>query len=195
MSSFMKSFASSVQRCRRGPAVWLFPLIAGFALSGPLLAQNAAPSPPDAGAAATDSGNGSGRVRRGNFSPEAVMAAAKEQFGVTDDAEWGLISARITAVMDLRRSTGGFGGAILRMGGAGGGFRGNGGGRTANPELDALRTAVTDKMPDAEIKARLDHYREVRKDNEAKLAKAQEDLRAVLTVRQEAIAVMYGLLP
>ena len=81
------------------------------------------------------------------------------------------------------------------MGGAGGGFRGNGGGRAANPELDALRTAVTDKMPDAEIKARLDHYREVRKDNEAKLAKAQEDLRAVLTVRQEAMAVMYGLLP
>ena len=50
-------------------------------------------------------------------------------------------------------------------------------------------------MPDGEIKARLDRLREVRKENEAKLAKAQEDLRAVLTVRQEAIAVMYGLLP
>jgi hypothetical protein len=86
------------------------------------------------------------------------------------------------------------GGGFLRMGG-GGGFRGNGGGRAANPELDALRTAVTDNMPDAEIKARLDRLREVRKQNEAKLAKAQEDLRAVLTVRQEAMAVMTGLLP
>jgi hypothetical protein len=176
-------------------AVGFGPLVAAFALSGSLLAQDAAPPPADAGPASADTGNANGRGRRGNFSPEAAMAAAKEQFGVTDDAEWSLISARIMAVMDLRRSTGGFGGGFLRMGGGGGGFRGNGGGRTANPELDALRTAVTDKMPDAEIKARLDHYREVRKDNEAKLAKAQEDLRAVLTVRQEAMAVMAGLLP
>ena len=29
----------------------------------------------------------------------------------------------------------------------------------------------------------------------AKVAKAQEELRAVLSVRQEAIAVMFGLLP
>jgi hypothetical protein len=35
----------------------------------------------------------------------------------------------------------------------------------------------------------------MRKDSEVKLAKAQEDLRAVLTVRQEAVAVMAGLLP
>ena len=47
----------------------------------------------------------------------------------------------------------------------------------------------------AEIKARLDRYREVRKENEARLAKAQDDLRAVLTVKQEAMAVMMGLLP
>jgi hypothetical protein len=126
-----------------------------------------------------------------------MMAAAKERFGVTDDAEWSLISARITAVMELRRTTGamgGFGG--FRGGGAGGDTgRANRGGRTGNPELESLRSALTDNMPDAEIKARLDHYREVRKQNEEKLAKAQEDLKAVLTVRQEAIAVTMGLLP
>jgi hypothetical protein len=43
--------------------------------------------------------------------------------------------------------------------------------------------------------SRLDRLREVRKQNEAKLTKAQEDLRAVLSLRQEAIAVMFGLLP
>jgi hypothetical protein len=37
--------------------------------------------------------------------------------------------------------------------------------------------------------------RELRKENEAKLSKAQEDLRAVLSVRQEAVAVVFGLLP
>jgi len=120
------------------------------------------------------------------------MAALKDRFGVTDDAEWSLISARITVVMELRRSTaamGGMGAMAFRLGAGG-----NRGGRAANPELDALRTAVTDNLPDAEIKARLDHYREVRKQNEAKLEKAQEDLRSVLTVKQEAMAVMTGLL-
>jgi Spy/CpxP family protein refolding chaperone len=65
----------------------------------------------------------------------------------------------------------------------------------ATPELDALRSAATDNLPDAEIKARLARVRDVRKQNDEKLAKAQEDLRAVLTVRQEAVAVASGLLP
>ena len=70
--------------------------------------------------------------------------------------------------------------------------RGDGGGRT---EQDALRAALRDKLPDAEIKARQARVRDVQKQNEARLAKAQDELRAVLTVRQEAGAVMAGLLP
>ena len=50
-------------------------------------------------------------------------------------------------------------------------------------------------MPDAEIKARLERLRDVRKQNQAKLEKAQDDLRAVLSVKQEALAVMMGMLP
>jgi hypothetical protein len=76
-----------------------------------------------------------------------------------------------------------------------------GGGRLAgrfggqpDPELDGLRAAITDKLPDAEIKARLARLRDARKQNEAKLDQAREDLRAVLSVRQEAVLVMAGLL-
>ena len=58
-----------------------------------------------------------------------------------------------------------------------------------------MRAAITEKLPDAEVKSRLERLREVRKQNEAKVAKAQEELRAVLSVRQEAVAVMFGLLP
>ena len=53
---------------------------------------------------------------------------------------------------------------------------------------------MSDNLTDAEIKARLDRLREVRKQNETKLTKAQEELRAVLSVRQEAVAVAAGLL-
>ena len=125
------------------------------------------------------------------------MARMREQLEVTDDAEWKLISDRVAAVTALRTAGGGgFGG---RGGGFGGG-QGGGGGRggrgfAASPEQDALTQAITDKLPDAEIKSRLERLREARKENAEKLAKAQEDLRAVLSVRQEAVAVMAGLLP
>jgi tRNA(Ile2) C34 agmatinyltransferase TiaS len=123
---------------------------------------------------------------------QQMLAALRDQFGVTDDSEWKIISDKITAVSDLRRSVGGGGGGFGGL--RGGGNRG-GRGAVANPEQDALRQAITDKLPDAEIKSRLAHLREVRKANEEKLTKAQEDLRGVLSVRQEAVAVMAGLLP
>ena len=156
------------------------------------------------GANGQDAGNGGGR---GNFDPaqaqQQMMDRMREQFGVTDDAEWKLISDRLTAVTEVRRAAtpgGGFGGFGGRggPGGPGGGQGGQGGGRqgrTASPEQDALRQAITDNLPDAEIKSRLARVREVRKANEEKLAKAQEELRAVLTMRQEAILVMAGMLP
>ena len=117
------------------------------------------------------------------------MTALRDQFGVVDEDEWKLISDRITKVMELRRTTaGGFGGM---RGGNRTGRQGGGG----NPEQDSLRQALADKLPDAEIKARLERLRETRKANEEKLSKAQEELRTVLSVRQEATAVMAGLLP
>jgi hypothetical protein len=61
--------------------------------------------------------------------------------------------------------------------------------------MTALASALRDKLPDAEIKSRLDRLRDQRKESEAKLARAQEELRAVLTMRQEAMAVMAGMLP
>jgi hypothetical protein len=111
--------------------------------------------------------------------------------------------------MELRQAAGGGRGGMMNLrgmaGGQGGnnnqngqGGRGNRQGRMGganNPEMDALQAAINDKAPDAEVKARLERLREVRKDNEAKLTKAQEDLRAVLSVRQEAAAVLAGLLP
>jgi hypothetical protein len=214
MTSSSSFFSPAARGVRRGLILGVFPLLTTGALAPALLAQDA-PPPPDAAPAAADTpppappdtqmqggGNGNGgdnsdrearrAARRGNFTPEAMLAALKTRFGVTDDAEWAIISARITAIMDLRRATGGgFGGGFP------GGFRGgdnNRQGNSGNPELDALRAAVTDNMPDGEIKARLDRFREVRKDNEAKLEKARADLQAVLSVKQEAVAVMMGLL-
>jgi len=118
-----------------------------------------------------------------------MLDRMRTAFGVTDDAEWSAISPRITAVFEAQRAALGMGGGGMR--GADGARQGTGG----NPELQALREALTDKMPDAEIKARLERVRAVRKENEAKLEKARGDLLALLSVRQEAVAVMFRLVP
>jgi len=149
------------------------------------------------------------------MSPEDVQArmatALRERLEVTDDEEWKLISERIVKVTELRRAAGGPAGGMGPMafggrgGPAGGGPAGGDGANRAGPrgargagptsELGALQAAVRDKLPEAELKARLAKLREKRKSDEAKLTQAQEDLRAVLTVRQEAVAVVFGLLP
>jgi len=181
----------------------LFVSVATF--SSVVWAQNSAPSDPNRRRPAGGDANGadnSGKGARGNFDPAAMQERLREQFGVTDDAEWALIAERLTKLTEIRRSAAGGIGRGGPPGGGGGPPGGGGGGGTrttrgpsGNPEQDALRAAITDKLPDAEIKSRLDRLREVRKENEVKMAKAQEELRAVLSLRQEAIAVMFGLLP
>jgi len=138
----------------------------------------------------------------------------REQFGVTDDAEWKIIEGKIQKVTEARRAVGGggfaMGGFGGRRGGPGGGDgdraergnRGGGEGRRGgaggfggepSPEREELQKAIDSKASADEIKTKLAKVREARKANEAKLEAAQEDLKKVLSVRQEAVAVMMGL--
>ncbi len=106
------------------------------------------------------------------------LARLREALRVADDAEWAVISARIAAVQA-----------------AGAGPKDKA--KPAGPERtaqDALRTAVRDGLPDAELRLRLARAHELHREREARLARARAELRAVLTVRQEAVAVLAGLL-
>jgi len=151
---------------------------------------------------------------RGNFDPaqikERMMTHYREQMDVKDDAEWKLLETQIGKVMDARREVG-FGsfGGFSAMGFGG---RSRSGGDTNNaatnqgssrrrafggepsPEADALQKAIDAKAPASEIKSKLKSLREATKAKEAKLEKAQSDLRKLLTARQEAVAVLGGLL-
>jgi hypothetical protein len=117
----------------------------------------------------------------------------RERLGVTDDAEWTLISGRIAKVEELRRALAQEQGAARPNAANPVKVRKNA--KPAGSEFDALRAAVNDGYPEAEIKARLAKAHEARQNAEQELAQAQTDLRAVLSVRQEAIVVMAGLLP
>ena len=66
----------------------------------------------------------------------------------------------------------------------------------ARPALNRkrCRQAIDANAPASQIKPSIAKLQAARKAKQAKLAKAQEDLRAVLSTRQEGVAIMGGLL-
>jgi hypothetical protein len=156
---------------------------------------------------------------RGNFDPAQMrqnrIDRLKEQMNVTDDAEWKVLETSIGKVMDAQQEvlSGRFGGGGGGRGGRGGGGngggnggtnnaaggrggRGGGGGRfgTPSPEAEALQKAIDDNASSDVINAKLKTLREANVAKEAKLEEAQADLRKLLTPRQEAVAVLNGVL-
>jgi Spy/CpxP family protein refolding chaperone len=140
---------------------------------------------------------------RGNFNPEEFRARMaqrmKESLKVTDD-EWSVLQPLIEKVTNAQRnaSGGGFGGRD-RGGDRGGGGDNNRGSATSDrpgsAERAALRAALeSDSTSADDLKAKLNAVREVRKKAAAELATAREDLKKVVTVRQEAVLVSMGLL-
>jgi hypothetical protein len=131
------------------------------------------------------------------------MENTRERLGFTNDTDWNAVQPLVQKVMDARRDVG-FPGRGMGMGR--GGRRGDGGGPNADqgprrgffgqpsPEAEALQKAIEANAPTAQIKAALDKYRASQKDKQAKLAQAQENLRKVLSVKQEAQAELLGLL-
>ena len=125
---------------------------------------------------------------------------------VTDDAEWKAMQPLVQKVADLRRETtfGGMGRGMFGRGGPGGGGNAQsadqgqqrrwGGAGAPSPEADALLKAIESKASKAELKAAMDKYLAARKVKLAALQQAQDDLRKVLTTRQEALAMTNGLL-
>ena len=197
------------------------PLLAGFVfltLSSPfVLAQDASEGEAERQRGGQRRERPEGAERR-NFDPTAMrdrmMGFLRERLEITDDAEWAIIQERMAKVIELRpnpaESTGGSMRALAGIGGRGqGGQGGQGGdeggrggnfnqrsrGANANPELVGLVQSLRNQASESEIIDRLEKLRAARNLQASKLTQAQEDLRIVLTPRQEAIAVLAGLLP
>ncbi|MBI1338118.1 MAG: hypothetical protein GC164_14325 [Phycisphaera sp.] len=136
--------------------------------------------------------------------------AVKEQLGFTD-AEWEQVKPMYTKVADLTRQLNRPGRGMM-MGGwrgrRGGGDNAQGNDSSNRPSFSMpgddsalgkarqkLEEVVKDtNAPAGDIKAALDAYRTERAKAQQDLDKAKAELREVLSVRQEAILVSYGLL-
>ena len=155
----------------------------------------------------TQGGPGGGRQQ---FDPEQMRQMMdqrmREQLGATEQ-EWKVLGPRVMKVQELSRQVGagGRGGMMFGgRGGRGGGPGGPGGTRPGAPvrELtavekaqDQLRTVLENESaaPD-QIKGALTTLRKARETATQQLATAQQDLRKIITVRQEAVLVMMGSL-
>lgn len=154
-------------------------------------------------------GGGGGFRGRGGFNPQARMDFFKQQLGASDD-EFAAIQPKIETVMRLQRDAnaggrgmfgggrGGPRGGGPRGGGPGGGGFGGPASTQPSPVQDALtdlRTTLDDQSasPDT-IKAKLEALRQARTKSKQDLAVAQQDLKSVLTQRQEAVMVLFGML-
>jgi hypothetical protein len=156
-------------------------------------------------------GNRNAGGNQGNFDPAQFQARRlqryREQLEVTDDTEWKAIQPLVEKVMqaEAENRVGGFGGGRNAAQGRRGqpdaaanpapnANRARRGGAEPNPAATALQAALDSKATPEEVKAKLAKLREAVAEKEANLAKAREALRQVLSVRQEAIAVLNGLL-
>ena len=145
-----------------------------------------------------------GDRRGGNFEEfrQRMNERLKASLKATDE-EWTVIQPLIEKVQAKQREGmgGRFGGRGPGGGGPGAGGSPQGGGdgerrdRGGSPEGQALRAALeNENSSPEELKAKLNAVREARKKSAAELAQAREELRGVLSVRQEAALVAAGIL-
>ena len=124
-----------------------------------------------------DWGSGFGAQNQVQLTPaqarQQLLDHYQELLQVSNDDEWTLIQALIQKVLDISASID----------------------SKPLPEAAALPQVVSAKGSPAEIQAALKQYLAARQARQAALQQAQEALRQVLTVRQEAIATNDGLLP
>ena len=144
----------------------------------------------------------------GNMSPDQIqqmmqqrmMDNFRQQLAVTNDDEWNVIAERLSKVarmkMEAMFSAGAGMMAGMRRGGngQGPGFRGLANFAQPDANVDNLQKALDGNATTAQVKEALAKLRDARKQKEAELAKAQADLRSVLTTRQEAALVLAGML-
>jgi peptidoglycan hydrolase CwlO-like protein len=148
-------------------------------------------------------GGRGGRFGRGNFDPaqyrQQMMDDLKKELDVKDD-EWQVLQPKLEKVMDSSRE---LRSNMFRFGRSGRGGSDRGGQPQSSSQQDSavakaqadLESALNDKSIGAdEISKRLAAYRSAKDQAKQNLAKAQSELKELVSQRQEAVLVMRGML-
>ncbi len=130
---------------------------------------------------------------------QRIMEGVKERLEITDEGEWKVMQPLVQKVLDTQREVSadrmrGMMGGRRPGGDAGGSSRSGGMFGTPSKEAETLQKAIDSKASAADLKSALAKFIESRKAHQAELERAQDELRKVLSARQEAIATASGLL-
>jgi hypothetical protein len=152
---------------------------------------------------AQDNGEDNGGGQRhyhpggGNWDPaqiqQRILDRIQEQLGFTNEVEWEAVKPLVQKVIDAGRAV--IDGRLDLLGGRSrGGPRGSAGTLgQPSPERESLQKAVEDNAPVAQIKDLIAKYKVAQKARQDRLETAQADLKKVLTTKQEAQALLLGL--
>jgi hypothetical protein len=141
----------------------------------------------------------------GGFDPTQLVPMMvdrmRQSLVVTNEDDWSVISVKLQKVMQFHfeEQIAGLSGVMKNMGGGMGG--GGGGlrfltmlGSTPDPTEDALQQALDSNAASAQLKTAMAKLRAVRKAKQDEKIKAQDELRDLLTIRQEATLLSMGIL-
>jgi hypothetical protein len=188
--------------------------VVAVSIVGLLLVSQSLSQPQQRGQRGDAQGRQRPQMQGGQFDPQRMRQMMdqrmKEMFGATDQ-EWTILGPRVTKVQELSREVGGGGrggmmfGPMGRRGGPQGGPQnGRQGGRQGMPAREQtevekaseqLRTLLENTSASPEqIKSQLIVLRSAKEKAKQQLAVAQKELRQVITLRQEALCVMMGIL-
>lgn len=150
---------------------------------------------------------GPGRMQRGGgfdraAMTERMMGMMQERMGASEE-EWKIISPRLSKVMELSQDANSRGMGMFRgMSGRNRGRRGpdtqDQQAQNESPVQKAIQglqeTLEKENASSDEIKSKLEALRSAREKARQELAKAQQSLREVLTLKQEAQLILMGML-
>lgn len=139
---------------------------------------------------------------------QRIVSFFRDRLEISNDEEWGVVEKRLDKVLRLKGQE--MIGGMFMGGGMGGGPFGGGPGGGENPfaaamknllgmdqpepELDTLRRAIESHANAAEMRAAVAKVAEMRQRKKAEIGRLQDDLRKVLTFRQEATLTVLGVM-
>jgi hypothetical protein len=146
-----------------------------------------------------DGGSRGFRSGGGNWDPaqiqQRILDGIQERLGFTNEVEWEAVKPLVQNVIDAGREVLSGRSDLLSAGRSHGNSRGGLGALLGppSPEREALQQAVEDNVPAGQIKDLIAKYKAAQKLKQARLEAAQTDLKKVLSIRQEAQALLLGL--
>lgn len=152
---------------------------------------------------AQDNGSDGGprgfRSGGGNWDPaqiqQRILDGIQERLGFTNQVEWDAVKPLVQKVVDAGREVLGGRSDLLGLGRSRGGSRSGATALFGQPsaERGALQKAVEDNAPTGQLKDLIAKYKATQKSKQAALEAAQADLKKVLSTKQEAQALLLGL--